>query len=169
MSNLLTVVRNTFTKDWTVGRLLVKDVLQGYTIEDEIRDVKVKGETAIPFGTYELSFRQSPKFSSSFLYSDSRNILIEPRELSKYPKKNDFRPHDLIWVKNVPNFEFILIHWGNTDLDTEGCLIVGSTVGVLKGRAAVLNSRTFYKKLYPMIYPALKDKEKQFISYIRAT
>lgn len=170
MSNLLTVIRNTFSKEWTVGQLLVQGVLKGYTIEDEIRAVKVKGETAIPFGTYELSFRQSPKFSSSFLYSEKLNVLIEPKELSKYPKNSDFKAHDLLWVKNVPGFEYILIHWGNTDLDTEGCLVVGSKVGVLKGRAAVLSSRDFYKKLYPMVYPIVKNsKEKQFINYIRAT
>lgn len=148
-------------KDWTISRLFVDGIQHGYVIEDEVRNgPKVYGETAIPHGTYTIGIRQSPKFSATFLWSDSKNILVSARDKWKYPLVTDFRPHDLMWIKDVPGFEYILIHWGNTDDDTHGCLIVGETLGVIKGQEAVLNSRTFYVKLYQQIYPRLKNNEQ---------
>lgn len=161
---LLTIERNNFKPDWTLGRLLLNNKLDGFTVEDEIRKVKVHGETAIPKGIYKLGIRQSPKFSSSFLYSDLNNKLIEFKDKSKYPEILDWRNHDLIWVQNVPDFEYVLIHWGNTDDDTEGCLIVGSKIGIIKGQEGVINSRVYYKSLYPKIYNLIKQGN-QFIEY----
>ena len=155
---LLTLERYRFTSDSTLGRLLVNNVPDGYVVEDEIRAVKVKGETAIPYGIYNLGLRQSPKFSKAFLWSDARNLLIKPASKYKYFEdgfKDDWRPHDLIWLKNVPNFEYVLIHWGNTDDDTEGCLIVGNKTGILNGQEAVLSSKDYYLNLYPRIYPLI--------------
>ena len=76
MSSLIKVSRYNLKPDWTISKLLLKDSnglykLDGYTVEDEIREVKVKGETAVPYGIYDLSYRQSPKFSKCFLYSDT--------------------------------------------------------------------------------------------------
>lgn len=160
MNSLIKVSRSIFNLDWTISKLSINNILDGYCVEDEIRDEKVKGETAIPYGTYELGYRQSPKFSASFLWSDSLNLLIDPKEKVKYPNTIDWRNHDLIWIKNVPKFEFILIHWGNTDDDTEGCLIVGSSIGpILKNgttQEGVLNSKVYYKKLYEKVYPLIK-------------
>lgn len=164
--SLLKVLRYNLKPDWTLGKLLVLDKQEGFTIEDEIRGIKVKGETAVPYGKYLLGYRQSPKFSSSFLYSPSLNVLIEPKEQRLYPTVKDFKPHNLIWIKDIPNFEYVLLHWGNTDDDTEGCLIVGSSIGVIKGQEAVLGSKVFYKQLYPKIYPSI-EKGEQYIEYIK--
>lgn len=153
---LLTLQRFKFSTDWTLGRLLVNDQLDGFTVEDEIRNAKVHGETAIPFGTYPLKTRQSPKFSSTFFWSEKTKKLIEAKDRAKFPQITDFKPHDLIWIDPVPGFEFILIHWGNTDLDTEGCLIVGKAIGVVKGREGVVQSRLYYKSLYERVYPLVK-------------
>jgi len=155
---LLKVKRNEFNPDWTLGELYINGVKDGYTVEDEIRLEKVKGESAIPYGIYPLGLRQSPKFSTSFLYSDINNILIEAKDKSKYPNIKDFRNHDLIWIKNVPGFEYILLHWGNTDDDTEGCLIVGARQGFVGTQKGVLQSRTYYKSLYPKIYKLIKQE-----------
>jgi len=113
--------------DDTLGRLYIDDKLICFTIEDEMRAVKVKGNTAIPFGTYKIGTRHSPKFSPKF-------------------------GHDMLWIKEVPGFEYILIHTGNTEADTEGCLIVVSKLGVLNGKRAVLES----KKAYDIVYKAIK-------------
>lgn len=167
MSNsLLTVQRFSFKSDWTLGKLSVNNILDGFTVEDEIREVKKHGETAIPYGTYSLSYRQSPKFSSTFVYSDKHNIITEPKNKSKYPQVTDWKNHDLIWIKDVPNFEYVLIHWGNTDNDTDGCLIVGSKIGVIEGQEGVVDSRNYYKKLYCKIYPLIKQG-KQTITYTK--
>lgn len=122
----LVVERFLFEKDCTVGRLYIDGVMKCFTMEDEIRAVKVKGETAIPYGTYELGMRYSPKFT--------------PRH-----------GHEMLWVKNVPGFEYILIHPGNTDDDTDGCLLLGDKIGIVKAQTAVINSVATYKEIYPII------------------
>jgi hypothetical protein len=92
----LTVLRNRFHKDYTAGQLYIDGVYFCFTLEDEIRDVKVKGETAIPEGYYDVAFEDSPKFG--------------PQTLT---------------ILNVPNFTHIRIHAGNTEKDTDGCILVG--------------------------------------------
>ena len=117
----LKVVRENLTTSSTIGKLYVDDVLECYTLEDVDRkletvpadvakDMKVKSETAIPAGVYKVVKRYSPKF-------------------------NTITPH----ILGVPNFEYILIHWGNTAKDTDGCILVGDVIGdntVLKSRVA---------------------------------
>lgn len=87
--------------DYTVGRLYVDGKLFCNTLEDQLRDLtqeeKVPGRTAIPAGTYRVVFNWSPKFG--------RNL---PRLL------------------DVPHFEGILIHPGNTADDSAGCILVGN-------------------------------------------
>lgn len=165
-TSLIRVGRNNLKPDWTTSRLYVNGVHDGYAVEDEIREVKIKGETAIPYGTYFLGLRQSPKFSNSFLWSDTLKILIEPKEQATYKSVKDWRPHNLIWVMNVVNFEYVLIHWGNTDDDTEGCLIVGGALGVINGQEGVTGSKAYYKKLYAKVYPLIKQGG-QSIEYIK--
>ena len=133
---LIRVDRYKFNKDNTISRMYVDDELFCFGIEDEKRNVKVKGETCIPDGVYELGTRWSPKFSSTF-------------------------NHDMIWVKNVPNFDFILLHWGNTDDDTDGCYIIGDQLGIVKGQEAVLNSRATYKRLYAKVINRIKAGGEQ--------
>jgi hypothetical protein len=140
MNNLITVERFKFGKDHTLGRVFLNGKLFCYSVEDEVRKgVKVKGETAIPNGIYPLTTRYSPKFSPKF-------------------------GHDMIWVKNVPNFEYILIHTGNTDDDTEGCLVIGDRIGVVSGQEGVLNSKPTYKRFYEAVIAKIKQGN-QFIEY----
>lgn len=116
-------------KDYTVGRLYVDDRLFCNTLEDRIVDKnkngvfdgdekKVYGESAIPYGTYKIIYNWSPKFG--------RNL---PRLL------------------NVPHFEGILIHPGNTAADSAGCILVGKNTEV--GR--LTNSRYISDELNKLI------------------
>lgn len=90
---------------YTVGRLYVDGKFFCNTLEDTARDLnrerKVPGKTAIPYGEYKVVFNWSPKFG--------RNL---PRLL------------------NVPAFEGILIHPGNTADDSSGCILVGKNTKV---------------------------------------
>lgn len=83
--------------EYTVGKLYVDDVFECLTLEDIIRDVKIKAETAIPYGKYKVIINQSPRFKRS-----------------------------LPLLLNVPNFEGVRIHTGNKTADTEGCILVGT-------------------------------------------
>lgn len=126
--------------DDTLGTLFINGKKMCFTIEDEKRSIKVKGETRIPNGTYKVGKRYSPKFSPKF-------------------------GHEMLWVKDVPGFEYILIHTGNTDDDTEGCLIVGMRIGQLDGQRAVLDSKIAYNKIYPIISDAIDKGEEVTIKY----
>lgn len=90
---------------YTVGRLYVDGKFFCNTLEDTVRDLnkerKVPGKTAIPYGEYKVVFNWSPKFG--------RNL---PRLL------------------NVPAFEGVLIHPGNTADDSSGCILVGKNTEV---------------------------------------
>jgi len=166
--SLIKVYRNIFHKDWTISNLLINNELDGYIVEDEIREKKIDGETAIDYGTYNLGTRYSPKFSKYFLYSESKNILIDARHKSKHPELTDLKEHELIWILNVPKFEYILMHWGNTDKNSRGCLLVGQAIGIIKGRQGVVSSRAYYKKFYPKVFPLIKAG-RQKISIIKDT
>jgi hypothetical protein len=162
MAELLRVERYVFNPSWTLSRYYVNNELHGFGVEDEIRvGKKIKGETAIPFGSYTLGLRQSPRFSKTFYYHDDKNQLLPAKDYNALADKKGWRTHDLIWLLNVPKFEYVLIHWGNTDKDTDGCYIVGNKIGIINGREGVLQSRDNYRKLYTKIYTHIKAGGKQ--------
>jgi hypothetical protein len=61
----------------------------------------------------------------------------------------------------VPGFDRILWHWGNTDLDTHGCFIVGSWFDRFGERKGVSGSRMKYVEVYPKIYQIIKNNNLQ--------
>lgn len=150
----LEVLRISSQVDSTSGILF--DVTGGqrkflcYTIEDEYRATKVRGETRIPEGTYELTLRTAGGFHS--------------RYLKKYGAKFH---KGMIYVNNVPNFEWILWHTGNTDESTMGCLILGSTQteNITTKDGFVGASVKAYKRVYPAIAEAIQ-KGKVTVNYI---
>ena len=105
----LQVVRTQFGKDATNGLLFVNGVFECYTLEDQYQAVKVMHETCIPEGTYDIKFRTVGGFHE------------------KYKKKYGNSHYGMLHLQDVPNFTYILIHAGNTDEHTSGCLIVGET------------------------------------------
>lgn len=163
MEPLIKVVRNISGQDSTTSQCLVRGKRECFGVEDEVRKVKVKGETAVWAGTYPLGLRQSPKFSKYFWTKDGINLVWH----ADVKNKTGYRAHDLIWVKDVPQFEYILIHWGNTDKDTDGCYIVGSAYGKVNGREGVTGSRAAYVKLYAQVVGDI-GKGGQFIQYVNA-
>ena len=153
----LEVLRISSQKDSTNGILF--DVTGGqrkflcYTLEDEYRPLKdkVMGETRIPAGTYKMTLRTVGGFHS--------------RYLKKYG--DDFHK-GMLWVRDVPGFEYILIHTGNTDEHTAGCLLVGNSQNenITKKDGFVGSSVTAYKRIYPPIAEALGNGEEVTITYI---
>jgi hypothetical protein len=151
------VLRVSSQKDSTSGLLF--DVSNGkrtflcYTLEDEQRDVKVWGETRIPAGTYKLGLRTEGGFHN--------------RYLSRYGA--DFHK-GMIHVLDVPGFEWILWHSGNTDENTAGCLLLGNTQtsNLIAKDGFIGSSRDAYKLVYPRVLSAIEsglDVEVEYINY----
>lgn len=124
---------------YTIGDLSINGKFFCNTIEDAVRNLpaicpdtprgkpcackeKVYARTAIPAGKYKITLGYSPRFKRRMPY-----------------------------LHDVPHFLGILIHSGNTEADSAGCIIVGENTA--KGR--VLNSRATFGRLY-----ALLEKEK---------
>ncbi|CAN5428411.1 hypothetical protein BH09BAC1_BH09BAC1_27790 [soil metagenome] len=166
--HLITINRQEFHENETIGRISINGRPNGYTVEDKVRipkgatleqiqRLKIHGRTAIPYGEYKLGLRHSPKFSQRFYWSDSHKKLIKASELEKHKSwTNDWRQHEAIWILDVPAYQFILIHPGNTHEDTDGCLCVGSKPGIVKGKPGVLFSVDFYLSFYQIVYPLIK-------------
>lgn len=149
----LEVLRISSQADSTNGILF--DVTEGrkflcYTLEDEHRSEKIKGETRIPAGTYKITLRTVGGFHT--------------RYTAKYGEMHK----GMLWVRDVPNFEYILIHTGNTDEHTAGCLLVGSSQqeNISKGDGFIGASGTAYTRIYPPIAEALEAGEEVTITYI---
>ena len=146
----LDVIRTQFGKDATNGLLFIDGVFECYTLEDEVRDVKVHSETAIPLGTYKIKFRNIGGFDTKYT----------ARYGSTFHK-------GMLELQDVPNFKYILIHTGNTDQHTAGCLLVGETQQDLdKGKDGFVGgSGDAYKKMYPKVRDALINQEEVTINY----
>lgn len=120
----LKISRFSFQEKCTIGHLFINDESDSsyFTLEDKVRSEKIFGETAIPAGTYSVVVD----------FSDHFNRLM---------------PH----ILSVPGFNGIRIHSGNTDLDTEGCILVGST---WNNSDFIGNSREAFESLFKLIQEA---------------
>ena len=120
-----------------------------YTLEDEYRKEKISGETRIPKGTYNLGFRKVGGYTQ------------------RYAKKFPEIHKGMLHVLDVPDFEYILIHCGNTDEHTAGCLLVGDSQenNQIKKDGFIGKSSQAYKRIYPRIASALERGEEVKITY----
>ena len=149
----LQVVRTQFGKDATNGLLFVNGVFECYTLEDQYQAVKVMHETCIPEGTYDIKFRTVGGFHE------------------KYKKKYGNSHYGMLHLQDVPNFTYILIHAGNTDEHTSGCLIVGETQQDLdiSDDGFVGHSGKAYVKLYNKMAKELLLGKSVTIEYTTIT
>lgn len=136
----------------TLGNFFVMDEHPSFlcfTLENEFQAKKVAGETRIPAGTYQLGLRTEGGFND--------------RYKSRFPDIHKGMLHLL----DVPNFEYILIHCGNTEADTAGCILVGDSVTQNVSRDGLIaNSVDAYKRIYPSIADALVQGQKVSISIL---
>jgi hypothetical protein len=163
MSKLVLFVdRQPSAPDWTLSNFYSLDqTIKGVGVEDEYRAVKKKGETRIWNGTYEMGLRYSPHFSSKFFRDDEGNLIeakdrITVSQIAKYHTE-----HEMIWVMNVKDFEYILWHPGNTDDDTDGCYCVGTMFAPMGVQKGVSGSKAKYMEIYPKIWKAIKTTGAQ--------
>lgn len=122
----ITIKRIAIRSGYTIGHLSVNNQYFCDTLEDrdrgltsamsrlDIAKIKVKSQTAIPTGRYRVIFTYSPKFRRKM------PLLLD-----------------------VPGFDAIRFHYGNTAADSEGCILVGEN----KRKGMVLNSRKTFERL----------------------
>lgn len=131
----LQIKRKEFTDKSTIGELSVDGVFECYILEDKDRKLetggnKIHGLTAIPRGRYEIAITFSNRFKQYM------PLLL-----------------------NVPQFEGVRIHSGNTSENTEGCPLTGTT----KSKDFVGGSRAAYTKLFAKL-KKVERKEKIYIT-----
>ena len=145
----LQVVRTQFGTDATNGLLFVDGLFECYTLEDQYQAVKVMHETCIPEGTYDIKFRKVGGFHT------------------KYSERYGNSHYGMLHLQDVPNFTYILIHSGNTDEHTSGCLIVGETQQDLdiNDDGFIGSSVVAYKKMYSKVAKELLLGNKVTIEY----
>jgi hypothetical protein len=125
----INVVREQYRAGCTIGRMFVDGAFECFTLEDGIRTNKVYGETAIPAGSYSVIVNYSPRFKTS-----------------------------LPLLQDVPNFEGVRIHPGNTAANTLGCILVGRNW--TPGSEQITASRLAFEPLKQKIVEAIARGEE---------
>jgi len=125
-------------RDVTISRVYINDRFICHGLEDEFRPRKVPGETRIPAGCYDLGVRDEGGFHNRYrrVFSGIHQGMIE--------------------ILSVPDFRYVLIHVGNFDRDTAGCLLLGRAD--FNGWA-VWQSKATYLRFYKMVISAVKNRE----------
>ena len=126
---ILTLKRKMFGKKATIGDLYVDSRYFCHTLEDVVRGdgIKIPGETAIPYGRYKVIIDFSNRFQRDM-------------------------PH----VLDVPMFQGIRIHSGNTDKNTEGCILLGVSI---ENDDFIGNSRVAFANFFSLLRDGLKQGE----------
>ena len=125
------IIRKEFTEHCTIGDLLIDGEFFCFTLEDVVREgVKIPGETAIPYGTYQVITNHSNRFKR-----------VMPL------------------IINVQNFEGVRIHSGNTDKQTEGCILVGYK----KVENYISQSKKAFDDFFPKLQAGLENGRVELI------
>jgi len=131
----LKLVRFFKGENYTIGKLYLDEKYFCDTLEDKVRikncncEDKIYGKTAVPEGEYTIEL----------IHRASNNILTP-------------------LLLDVPCFTSILIHAGNTQFDTEGCILVGQN----KVKGKVINSKVTFENLIRI----LKEEENKLIEIV---
>lgn len=138
----LNLVRQYYTNESTIGKLFIDGIFYCYTLEDKVREgsePKIYGKTAIPTGTYNIGYR-------------TEGNMIEDYKVRYKDIKAE---RGMLWIKDIPNYDFVYLHIGNDDSQTLGCILVGMS----KASNFIGDSVIAYKKIYPIIANALDKGE----------
>lgn len=105
-----------------------------YTLEDPHSEPKIPGQTRIPAGVYPLALRR------------------EGRLHDKYSARYLEMHKGMIWIRHIPDFEWVCFHEGNDPQDTEGCPLIGSRPSVITAHEQSIDfSRNAYVHVYPLL------------------
>lgn len=140
--------RHTSGAKSTQGRLYIDDEFACYTLENPWLNNE-RRISCIPAGTYEIKFRRVGGWfkQAQETFPELHNPVFGMLEI-----------HD------VPERDYILIHWGNYPKDTDGCILVGET----ESADVVGASRDAYRKVYPIISNPLSCGQRVTIEIVDA-
>lgn len=131
----------------TIGTFSINGEFETFTLEDTHNEPKVYGKTRIPSGEYKILLRKEGRMNLKYQdrYTEHRGML---------------------WLQDVPNFEWVYIHVGNTEDDTDGCILLGDTCVARKDNQAVQGSSLAYHAFYKKVIEAMDRGEEITIHII---
>lgn len=134
----ITLTRFSNGAEDTLGLMSIDGKFECFTLEDQYRSFKVRGDTRIPEGTYKIKFRE-----------------VNSPMTEKYQKRfRWFKWH--LELQDVPNFQYVYIHIGNNEKDTDGCILVGDEASTnVSGYGYIKRSTQAYERLYSKIKQSL--------------
>jgi hypothetical protein len=143
----ITLDRFGFGIDSTLGELRLDGLHGGFTLEDERRRTKVPGETCIPTGRYEIRLRTVGE--------------LHRRYKARFPDLH----RGMLWLQEVPGFQWVYVHIGNDESDTDGCPLVGRyPLALPDGEFKVAESTPIYLDLYRRTLEAMDRGEPVYIT-----
>lgn len=148
---LIRVNRFTSDGDSTLSCLFIDGLFECFGLEDEFRWQKVDAETRIPAGRYKVQVRRWGGFHS------------------RYADRFAGFHRGMLEIESVPNFTDILIHVGNWEHNTAGCLLVGTGAYSEQGNMSLQASANAYERLYKKVIDAAESNklEIEFVDYDR--
>jgi len=129
MEPIFKVNRHLFYPDSSIGDITINDIFECNSLEPTDRRIEIPGtikipnKTAIPRGIWGLTIEESPHFGR-------------------------LMPH----IINIPGFTFVMIHWGNTSVNTDACILTGEKI---EGDE-VIESKIAFDIFYPKLEEALR-------------
>jgi hypothetical protein len=117
----VTLKRTHHLPEATLGQLFIEDVTTDPIYTLENPLRETNLDNRIPAGTYQC----------------------KPYSSAKHP--------DVYEITNVPNRTAILIHTGNVEKDTQGCILIGNRIGALNGEPAILESKRCFERFRSLI------------------
>jgi hypothetical protein len=145
---LVTVLRYVDDGNTTLGLLFIEKKFFAYTLEDTHRDKKIPGGTRIPEGHYNLGINEN----------------LSPLTQRYRNRFNWFSYH--IEIKQIPNYDKVYVHIGNTHKDTEGCILIADGVNAANPEKMILQSQKAYERFYKMVYPKINQNEPLTINIL---
>ena len=137
------IVRVAQGKESTLSHLYIDGIFQCFLLEDKVRQVKIKSKTAIPEGKFHLKLNTWGGMNKT------------------YAQKLPSIHLGMIEIDELPTFDSVYIHIGNTINETAGCPLVGLSYIKKDGDYQVLQSRDAYTQVYPRLLSKAKGKDNQ--------
>jgi len=145
---LIQVVRLQDNSKSTIGTISLNGIFEGFTLVDTFNEPTIPGSTRIPTGTYEIQLRTEGCMNKKYIwhFGDTHEGML--------------------WLQDVPDFEWVYIHIGNKHEHTEGCILVGTGCDSDYKRQTVTGSTLKYISMYKKIVKEIKNGEKVTIQII---